>query len=82
MVPSNIAPWIQTGGASTERSELVELAEQIPDDEVAGAVADMRRRLRPVGVRPRPPAWFGIAAGDGTAVGAGSEELLADGFGR
>ena len=69
-------------GVSAERNELVRLAEQIPDDEVAGAVADLRRRLRSVGERPWPPAWFGIAAGDGTAVGARSEEFLADGFGR
>lgn len=67
---------------SVERSELVQLAEQIPDDEVAGAVADLRRRLRPVDERSWPPAWFAIAAGDGTPVGARSEELLADGFGR
>jgi hypothetical protein len=67
---------------TTERSELVALAEQIPDDEVAAAVADLRRRLRPVGGRPWPPAWFGIVACDGTAVGARSEELLAEGFGR
>jgi hypothetical protein len=67
---------------SVERDELVRLAEQVPDDEVPGAVADLRRRLRPVGDGSWPPAWFGIAPGDGTAVGARSEELLADGFGR
>lgn len=67
---------------STERDELVRLAEQIPDGEVAGAAAELRRRLRLVDERPWPPAWFGIADGDGTAVGARSEELLADGFGR
>jgi hypothetical protein len=65
-----------------ERSELLRLAEQIPDDELAGAVADLRRRLHPVGERSWPPAWFGIAEGDGTAMGASSEEILADGFGR
>lgn len=65
-----------------ERDELVRLAEQIPDDEVAGAVADLQRRLHLVGDRSWPPVWFGIAEGDGTAVGARSEELLADGFGR
>ncbi len=38
--------------------------------------------LRPVGGREWPPAWFGVATGDGTAVGARSEELLDEGFGR
>ena len=67
---------------SVERNELLRLAEQIPDDEVPGAVADLRRRLHPVGERSWPPAWFGIAEGDGTPVGARSEEILAEGFGR
>jgi hypothetical protein len=65
---------------SVERDELVRLAAQVPDDEVAGA--DLRERLRPVGERCRPPAWFRIAAGQGSAVRARGEELAADGFGR
>lgn len=29
-----------------------------------------------------PPAWFAVAPGDGTDVGARSEEFLAEGFGE
>ena len=75
-------PAVYTRGVSADRSDLVRLAEQIPDDEVPGAIADLRRRLRPVGERSWPPSWFSIAEGDGTAVGARSEEILAEGFGR
>lgn len=69
-------------GMSGEREELARLAHEIPDDQVPAALAEMRRHLRPVTKRSWPPAWFGIAAGDGTAVGARSEELLAEGFGQ
>ena len=65
-----------------DRDELARLVQQIPDEEVPQALAEMRRHLRPVSDRPWPPAWFGIAPGDGTAVGARSEELLAEDFGK
>jgi len=65
--------------SSAEREELARLVQQIPDDELPQVLAEVRRHLRPA---RWPPAWFGIAAGDGTAVGAASEELLDEGFGR
>lgn len=67
---------------SPDREELLRLVQEIPDDEVPAAIADVRRRLRPVLTSTWPPAWFGIAEGDGTVTGARSEDLLADGFGR
>jgi len=67
---------------SIEREELARLVEEIPDEEVPHALAEMRRHVRSASDRPWPPVWFGIAAGDGTAVGARSEELLAEGFGQ
>jgi hypothetical protein len=67
---------------STARDELIQLARDLPDEEVPAALTDVRRHLRPVKDRPWPPAWFGIASGDGTAVGRRSEELLAEGFGK
>lgn len=67
---------------SSEREELLRLVEELPEDEVPAALADVRRHLQPVEKRPWPPAWFGMASGDGTAVGARSEELLSEGFGR
>jgi hypothetical protein len=68
--------------SSAEREELARLVQQIPDEAVPYALAEVRRHLRPVTGREWPPAWFGIATGDGTAVGARSEELLDEGFGR
>lgn len=67
---------------SSQRDELARLAQEIPDEEVPQALAEMRRHLQPIAERPWPPAWFGIASGDGPAVGARSEELLAEGFGQ
>jgi hypothetical protein len=45
-------------------------------------LADVRRHLRLVKDRPWPPAFFGAAEGVGSALGARSEELLSEGFGR
>jgi hypothetical protein len=68
---------------SSERQELARLAREIPDEEVSQALAEMRRHLHPISQRPWRPAWFGVAAGDGTAVGGRrSEELLGEGFGQ
>jgi hypothetical protein len=67
---------------SAERDELIRLVQDLPEEQVPAALAEVRRHLRPVSERPWPPAWFGIAPGDGTDVGARSEEFLRDGFGR
>lgn len=66
---------------SAERDELLRLVRQIPDEQVPLALADVRKRLHPVR-SSWPPAWFGIAEGDGTDVAARSEDLLQEGFGR
>jgi len=67
---------------SSDRDELERLVQELPDEEVPQALAELRRHLHPVSERPWPPAWFGIIQGDGTDVGARSEELLAEGFGQ
>jgi len=67
---------------SGERDELMRLVQDLPDDQVPEVLADVRRHLHPVKDRPWPPAWFGIAEGDGSSIGAQSEELLREGFGR
>jgi hypothetical protein len=67
---------------SGERDELMRLVQDLPDDQIPEVLADVGRHLHPVKDRPRPPAWFGIAEGDGSAIGAQSEELLREGFGR
>lgn len=66
---------------SAERDELLRLVREIPEEQVPHALAEVRRQVRPLG-RTWPPAWFGIAEGDGTNVAARSEDLLKDGFGR
>jgi hypothetical protein len=67
---------------SAERDELARLVQALPDEEVPQALAELRRHLRPASDRPWPPPWFGMIQGDGTDVGARSEELLAEGFGQ
>lgn len=64
-----------------ECSELVRLVEQIFDDELLGAIADLCRRLYLVGECFWLPVWFGIVEGDGIVVGARSEDILGEGFG-
>jgi hypothetical protein len=65
---------------SADREELERLVHEIPDDQVPVALAELRRHLRSASRRPWPPAWFGIAPGYGTAIGARADELLAEGF--
>lgn len=65
---------------SPEREELARLVAEIPDTEVPLALTEMRKHLTVE--RPWPPEWFAIAEGDGTAVGASNEDILAEGFGR
>ena len=67
-------------GAERDREELVQLVEQLPDEEVPVTLAELRPRLG--GVRSWPPRWFGIEPGDGSRVGANSEDILSEGFGR
>jgi hypothetical protein len=69
-------------GVSAERDELRRLVEELPDDEVPAAIAELRLRNASAADRPWPPSWFGAAASSRTDVAARSEELLKDGFGR
>ncbi|MGI5128390.1 hypothetical protein ACQEVB_16385 [Pseudonocardia sp. CA-107938] len=67
---------------SAERDELRELVEQLPDEDVPAALADVRRRLRPVGERRWPPAFFGAGRAERSDVADRTEEILREGFGR
>jgi hypothetical protein len=67
---------------SAERDELRELVEQLADEEVPAALADLRRRLRSAGDRAWPPAFFGAGRAGRSDVAARSEEILGEGFGR
>jgi hypothetical protein len=70
---------------TADRHELYDLVEELPDDQVAPAIADLRRRLaRPEVERPWPPKFFGAgAAKDGrTDIASNIDAYLAEGFGQ
>jgi hypothetical protein len=66
----------------SERDELRRLVEELPDEQVQAALADVRRRLMPVPRGSWPPAWFGSFSDERTDLGARHDDLLAEGFGR
>ena len=67
---------------SAERDELRRLVDELPDDQVAPALADVRRRTSGRDARPWPPAWFGAAVARRTDTAERADDLLAEGFGR
>lgn len=68
---------------TVDRHELHDLVDELPEDQVALAIADVRRRL-PLAKkeRPWPPAFFGIGESkDGRTDNARRvDEILAEGF--
>lgn len=68
-----------------ERDELRKLVEELPDEQLPGALAALRQRLRLV-TQPHepswPPAFFNSITADRNDIGRNHEELLAEGFGR
>lgn len=76
---------IYTQCMGTDRGELHELIDQLPDDQVALAADDLRRRARSHPVRSGEPfAWIGMIDG-GPADASTPERIeteLAKGFGR
>lgn len=67
---------------SAERDELRDLVEQLPDEELPGVLAELRRRVAAVSARRWPPAFFGAGRASRPDVAARSEEILDEGFGR
>ena len=46
---------------TASREELHHLVDELPDDQVAFAATELRRRLpKPASERAWPPAWFGM----------------------
>ncbi len=69
---------------TAERSELHELVDALPDDQVVRVLAEVRRRLlRPAGDPSWPPAFFGMGVDkEGrTDLSQSVDEILAGGFG-
>ena len=67
---------------SAQRDELHQLIEQLPDQRVPLALADVRRLLEPSLDVAWPPPWFGAASGSRRDIGRRHDDLLAEGFGR
>lgn len=67
---------------SAERDELLRLVQELPEDQVPQALAEVRRHLRPIRDRSWPPAFFASAPGDGTRIADQADDLLREGFGR
>jgi hypothetical protein len=67
---------------SGERDELRRLVDEVPDSELLGALADLRRHLRPVKQAPWPPAFFNSARSGTPGVARRVDEILAEGFGE
>jgi hypothetical protein len=69
---------------TADRHELHDLVDELPEDELALVIADVRRRLPQAKQdRPWPPRFFGIGESkDGRTDNARRvDEALAEGFG-
>ena len=71
---------------TADRHELHELVDELPEDQVASAIDDVRRRMpKPEPERPWPPAFFGIIDGSEAPTDIARNvdlHLAAFGFGR
>ena len=67
---------------STARDELLRLVQDLPEDQVPQALADVRRHLQLVPDHKWPPAFFASAPGDGKCIADEADDLLSEGFGR
>jgi hypothetical protein len=65
----------------TARDELRRLAEELPDEHVPAALAEVRRLNDPPAKGNWPPAFFGSFSG-ASDTSARIDEILAEGFGR
>lgn len=67
---------------SEARDELIRLAGQLDDADVAAVLAVARNRAKPAEARPWPPSWFGSIDLGRTDVSEHVDEILAQGYGR
>ncbi len=64
------------------RDELRRLVEQLPEDQIPAALAEVQRLASVVPGPEWPPPWFGAVTSARTDTSVRVDELLADGFGR
>lgn len=70
---------------SGEREELRRLVDELPEEQVRAALANLRQRSAPVGVSPGapwPPAFFNSITADRDDMGRNHDDILAEGFGQ
>ena len=71
---------------TADRHELYDLVEELPDDQVAAAITDLRRRVaKPKPKGSWPPEFFGIIDGGDLPTNLArnvDDFLTASGFGR
>lgn len=67
---------------SIERDELHRLVDDLPDERVPVALADLRRQRVPVPAKAWPPAWFAFGEASRTDIATNHDDLIAEGFGR
>lgn len=64
------------------REELHRLVEELPEEQVPGALAGLRARGRRAGPRPWPTGWFEAARGASPDASERVAEILREGSGR
>ena len=64
------------------RDELRRLVEQLPEEQLAAALDEVRRLAITAGPSGWPPPWFGAIKSGRSDTSERVDELLAEGFGR
>jgi len=64
------------------RDELRRLVDQLPDDQIPAALAEVQRLAAAAETAQWPPPWFGAVTSKRSDTSERVDELLADGFGR
>jgi hypothetical protein len=64
------------------RDELRRLVDQLPEEQVPAALAEVQRLAGGAETPAWPPPWFGAVTSGRSDTSARADELLAEGFGR
>jgi len=72
---------------NAQLAELMEVAQELPENEVASLVSDAKRRRRHLKAVPPmsttwPPKWFSYGDAEHTDISSRVKDYLADGFGE
>ena len=69
-------------GMTAARGKLRRLVDELPEEQLPAALAEMQRLAKRSGASAWPPAWFGAVTSGRSDTSARVDELLAEGFGR